>query len=477
MYFEPSAENNWVGGFVCHHGHCKDVRGIHDLAEYLGVDQAWLDVLNAEYFVVQDGGRTSVCSEVMEEGLNHTRLTFQSFNAFRELHLHQTIKTADKPTPMGHAWLMNPKRRQYKRIVMSPLVDRPGCYNLWRGFSVDPTPGDWSLFRDHILGVACDGDTTVYEYVLDWMATAVQFPDRPAGTSIVMRGDEGSGKGYLVRMYGRLWGRHYQTVTSSKHLVGCFNGHLRNCILLFADEAFYAGDKAGEQVLKALITEPTLNIEEKGRDIEVMPNMLHIMMASNSDWVVPAAMDARRFCVLDVSGEHVKGRTYFNTIDEQMEAGGLAAMLYDLQRRDLSGFDIGKVPKTRGLVDQKKLSLSGISAWWYQVLHRGGFMVWDKEEKREVLQDWQERVPRGTLFEDYLKTAKDAGVSRRSMETMVGMQLRKLLPDGGLRSVRAGERTYLLPGLQVCRAAFASAMKASVEDLFADGGTGEQTPF
>ena len=46
-------------------------------------------------------------------------------------------------------------------------------------------------------------------------------------------------------------------------LVGRFNEHLRDCVLLFGDEAFYAGDKQHESVLKGLIAEPFLQMEGK----------------------------------------------------------------------------------------------------------------------------------------------------------------------------------------------------------------------
>ena len=44
-----------------------------------------------------------------------------------------------------------------------------------------------------------------------------------------------------------------------------------------------------------MITEPTLAIERKGQDTETVPNMLHILMASNNQWIVPAGLDERRF--------------------------------------------------------------------------------------------------------------------------------------------------------------------------------------
>ena len=100
-------------------------------------------------------------------------------------------------------------------------------------------------------------------------------------------------------------GRHGIAVSSSHHLVGNFNAHLRDCICLFCDEAGLADDKAAHSRLKALITEPFLMIEAKNRDAIQAPNFTHIIMASNDAWVIPASLGARRFFVLDVSRERL----------------------------------------------------------------------------------------------------------------------------------------------------------------------------
>ncbi len=50
-----------------------------------------------------------------------------------------------------------------------------------------------------------------------------------------------------------------------------------------------------------LITEPVLPIEGKGRNVRFARNVVHLIVASNSNWVVPAGLDERRFCVIDVS--------------------------------------------------------------------------------------------------------------------------------------------------------------------------------
>jgi hypothetical protein len=166
--------------------------------------------------------------------------------------------------------------------------------------------------------IICGGNDEYFEYLLNWMARVVQEPGAAGEVAVVLRGKEGTGKGFYAREYGRLFGRHYLQVTQTKHLVGHFNDHLRECVLLFADEAFFAGDKAHASQLKALITEKWMMIEPKGVNAFAAPNFTHIIMASNDKWTVPAGPDARRYCVLDVSAEQMRRSQYF----EQMQARG-----------------------------------------------------------------------------------------------------------------------------------------------------------
>jgi Family of unknown function (DUF5906) len=61
------------------------------------------------------------------------------------------------------------------------------------------------------------------------------------------------------------------------------------CSFLFGDECYAPDDRGAEGQLKRLITEPTLQIEPKGRDPIEEPNRLHVVLASNADWWSPAA--------------------------------------------------------------------------------------------------------------------------------------------------------------------------------------------
>jgi hypothetical protein len=89
-------------------------------------------------------------------------------------------------------------------------------------------------------------------------------------------------------------------------------------------------------------------------------NTLKIFMASNSEFVVPAGHDARRYFVLDVSEKRKQDSTYFAGIVRELATGGRAALLNFLRNRDLSSFEIRKVPQTAALADQKARSRRGV---------------------------------------------------------------------------------------------------------------------
>ena len=159
-----------------------------------------------------------------------------------------------------------------------------------------------------------------------------------------------------------------------------------------------AGDRQRLGVLKAIITEPHLTIEGKRQNVIQAPNYLHVMMASNEDWVVPASLEARRFFMLDVGDAMKDDHAHFGAIWAQMETGGYEAMLHDLLTHDLTGFNVRRVPVTAALQEQKTLSLSGPYAWWLDVLQRGYVS--------DASHEWTDWVSTETIYASYLDHEK-----------------------------------------------------------------------
>jgi len=257
--------------------------------------------MNDKYFVYREVGKMFVGwfeVETVQDGAGRIErevLASMTFEEFKKMLCNQLVtvdvgglgRYVEKKKPLGEWWISNPRRRQYDGLILDPGAPEVagGKLNLWRGFGVGPVKGDWGRLRKHMLDVICNGDQERFDYLYNWMAWAVQNPAERAEVA----GKQGTGKGTLANAMRKLFGAHGLQISSAGHLAGRFNAHMRNCMLPFADEAYWPGDKAAEGTLKRLLTEDTLQIEGKGRDLVEVPNMLHVMMASNEHWVVPAA--------------------------------------------------------------------------------------------------------------------------------------------------------------------------------------------
>lgn len=272
-----------------------------------------------------------------------------------------------------------------------------------------------------------------------------------------MRGKQGTGKGVFVSQFGKLFGQHFLHVKSSRLLTGNFNAHLKDALIVFSDEAFFAGDKQMAGVLKGLITEDTNTIEFKGKDAFQVNNYVRLLIASNNDWVIPAGMEERRFLMLDVSEAKMQNTAYFAEIIKQMDSGGREALLHHLMECDLDGVNLRKIPSTDALFEQKVRSMGSIEQWWYEKLVDGAIIL-DQEH-------WNDSINSNAAYEDYIKHAEKIGERRRASPTEFGITLKKLAPGVNKKLARVrGKRVYhyLLPNLIECRRAFEELMRMPI---------------
>ena len=411
------------------------------------------------------------------------RMRWDSYKRTDFLNYYETKKCESddgkKTVQVAQQWLGWGKRNSYEGVVFDPAGRYKGgkYLNLWTDWAVQPRKGDCSYLYQLLKEALCGNDEASYNYCLDWAAFMVQFPDKPAEVAVVFRGEKGVGKGTWGRTLAQLCGRHSLQISNQLQFTNHFNAHMRDCIFLFADEAMWAGDKKSEGELKRLITESTLAIEAKGKDVVQCRNMLHVMMASNEDWVVPASLDdERRFAVFEVAPIFKGHHEFFQKLNDQLDNGGLQALLWDLKTRDISEFHPRRsVPKTGALARQKIATMDFLDGWWYNCLLNRSLGVdihavagdWNSQEKVRFLScDLQSSV------EIYLQKIGDrwSRGGRRSMMTTIGERLKKRVPSARHirftapteRALELGEwlnsdgRTYGydIPCIEECRLLF-----------------------
>ena len=376
-----------------------------------------LEEINRRCAVIRSFGGKCV---VVTEGQSPIFQSREAFEQWKANDFIPSLKKRNESEPGGPWWWRHPRRRQYDGVVFKPLAAPVVCtpdgqclFNTYLGWGVKPKQGDWSLMRQHIREVIAGGDTKAEDYITRWIAWAIQHPDCTADVALVLIGEKGTGKGTLARALEKIFGHHSFQASSLEHIVGKFNAHKENCILFVADEAYWGGHKSAGGELQRMITELTLPIERKGFDVYEAPNYIHMLMLAEPGWVVPAGRFERRYAAFEVSEDRLGDFEYFKALRAQIDDGGAAAMLYDLQRMDLGDWHPREVYRTEALRQQQEMSLQPLDEWMLGLLEDGALPGTQPDRPRDanptiLLQDARSKVQRlhdlGKMkLADYLK--------------------------------------------------------------------------
>ncbi len=463
----------------------QGVDGFHAVPAYPATDARFNDwgadpatqELNGHHAFLMVEGKATILSELPDPDHPGTKIiTLSRKDDVALLYANQRVPRGEPDKKNGQPklvtkfqiWLQDPLRRQARRLWLKPgapwgIDPTTGDFNIWQGWAVVPHAPDahhhWQRLQDHIHEVLANGNDRHAAYVLDWMAFGVQHPDRLPEVAVATLGGEGTGKGIVWKSYARLFGRHAMQLVQAGQLTGNFNDHLKDKLFVFADEAFFAGDKASANALKAMITEPTTVIEPKFVNAYSLPNYKKIAIASNELWVVPADTDARRYAVFRVSEKRKGQLAYFEQLVSELATGGYEAMLHDLLHRDLSRFDPRKVPSTDALLDQKKLSWDEITTWWFERLCDGVLHAHETT--------WT-GVLAHSAAQHELEQRITSRYDRRAFETRIGQTLNKLCPlvrnERRMNKVTSNRPwVYVFPSLKVCRHAFEQAVRMKID--------------
>lgn len=211
---------------------------------------------------------------------------------------------------------------------------------------------NWTYWLKTIHDVGCAGNIEHTRWVVDWLVDILQAPggrnfrngnpykldtweqcsDRgEVGTdsdisnglvvdvshykrsevSLCLRGGQGTGKNSIIDPIIEILGSCAFTCTDMSSITGNFNSFMEDLLLLFANEAVWGGSKKEGNKLKDLITGETIKIEHKGINSYAARNFMRIYIASNSDWVIPAEHDERRYTIFNATNIYQKDRQWF----------------------------------------------------------------------------------------------------------------------------------------------------------------------
>lgn len=334
----------------------------------------------------------------------------------------------------------------FSGVEFNPRATTRGMLNLWVGMTVKPRAGDWHLIRSLLRDVLCGGRDSEYQYLLRYVAHAIQRPEEKPGVMVILLGGQGIGKGTLARILQKIWSATFLHVHRIKQVVGDFNGSLERAYVVFLDEALFAGDRASSDALKSLVTEQAISINEKHQPSRQIRSFHRFFSATNADWFKSTDRDDRRDFVLRVS-EHRKGdHEFWKALNDEIDSGGVEAFVHDLLAIDLSGFNVRAKPNTRELTEQKLQSLDKFPRWWFDCLARGGVAAHSNE--------WPEFVSTAALLSAFKEAEQHVRSFKLPIERDVKSYMGKLCPSAKPEQGTEGmhrRRGYRLPELEQSR--------------------------
>jgi phage/plasmid primase-like uncharacterized protein len=225
------------------------------------------------------------------------------------------------------------------RDTPSPAESGPtATVNLFNGWAMRPKQGTCFQIRVLLLHL-CDGNHDLETWILRWLAYPLRNPGAKMETSIIMHGDEGSGKNFFFeRVVKPIYG-DYGYVIGNDQLESKFNDWASMKLFMVADEVVTRAElKQMKGKLKGLISGDTVIVNPKGLPEHVEKNQMNFVFLSNE--LQPLALDKTDRRYLVVWTPPALGREFYQSVADEIRQGGIQAFYHFLMHElDMGDFD------------------------------------------------------------------------------------------------------------------------------------------
>ena len=353
-------------------------------------------------------------------------------------------------------FFVDPVTTLYNGIDFRPGKGHNGALNLWVGPTLQAARGKWPVLHDFLLNVICAGDDRIYQYLLNYLAQALQHPEIKPGVMLTLIAGQGTGKGTFFAIIKKIWGATTLQTSRIDDVCGAFNSSLEGCMWVLLDEACFARDLKLADNIKSLATEPEIRINAKNQPQRTIPSSHRIVSATNHMHAAHREHDDRRDLTLRVSESKKGDFPYWKVVHAAIETEAPALMAH-LQTLDLTNFDVKIKPDTSELTKQKIHSLPTAEAYWHDCLYNGHI---------GYSESWPAFISTKSLIDGIKDFNKGARAHAPITSNMVADMIKRVCPtaqstqqtDGSFR-----RRGYQLPTLEEARKAFEGHIKGKIE--------------
>ena len=260
-------------------------------------------------------------------------LTPRSHKAFDMAH----GDTLQNPVGAFRASTMSIKAASVDYLPGQPRLIGNGRHpilNVYRDTGLKPAEGSCGTMLAHFDYLIPDEEQR--DHALNYMAYLVQKPGQKIKSALFFIGGQGNGKSTVAQWLTDILGASNVKTLPAEAMTSTFQADRTNRQVVIFNEVF-AINRAGANDLKTWITEPTMEVHEKGtpRYRARTPNGF-ILISNHIDGLDLEDRD-RRYAALETAHER-RDATYFENLYRAAETE-LPAFASWLGRRDLSTFN------------------------------------------------------------------------------------------------------------------------------------------
>lgn len=317
-------------------------------------DDFWeaVRLMQKEYCLINRNGQTYVLGEDKRNG-EPVYTALEHFSKFyKYLHIKVPVVNTTRTTTeyVVESFYMSHKTKRLHGIIFDPR-EKPGIgeeyYNLWKGWKYEPIEGPVDFFL-HLVNVNCSHNKELSEYMLNYFAHAIQYPYKQPMTSLVIRGEQGTGKGTLIVDTILALSNNSKHLNDLSQMVGDFNGYMADSFFVCMDECSFGGNIKEANKLKTFISEKSRIINDKMKTAYKVDAYSRSFILSNNDFIVNVEASDRRYIISECSSELKGNREFFRMYQEWLnDMGGYNAIMYYLLNRDISNFNTLQLVETQ----------------------------------------------------------------------------------------------------------------------------------
>ncbi len=333
-------------------------------------------------------------------------------------------------------WVKYWRARKYMRtfenvdFLPPPLECADYTMNTFNGLRAEKLASCDAMNVDLLLkhiDILSGNDVDGSQYIINYLAHAVQKSGELPRVALVFQSDQGTGKNiFFENLVRKLFGAEYllQTAEMDK-VIGRFS-MINNKLFIIMDETSGKDSFTNSDKIKNIITCEQIPWERKGIDGININNCGRYLFFSNNDTPVKIEASDRRYVVFKCSNERQNDSPYFKEMSKMFSDDAVIKTLYNyLLNVDISNWDsIHDRPITQAYKDIQCANIPPMAKWLEERYYLNNAYIQMGSDQSEI--DDHQNVKSNDLFQEYKIWLVENGFIKMEYNvTKFGRELKK----------------------------------------------------